>query len=162
MVVTDNYMDDALKTKLDEARNRMNGEQAGINMNRKHADPAMREWARGKQRPANAERSLFRNSLTEGDRKQIEERIQQLPITTRHYPQRTVRHWTQKSSRLLLPRPRLVDLPPRRPYYPCQWPLRPNQWGKRFPITASSERSGVGAWVWCTRQKTSNLVATSL
>jgi hypothetical protein len=38
----------------------------------------MREWGRGKQRPANAERSQFRNSLTEGDRKQIEERIQHL------------------------------------------------------------------------------------
>src|SRR5579859_4297897 len=78
MVVTDNDMDDALKTKLDEARSRMNGQQAGINMNRTHADPAMREWARGKQRPANAERAQFRDSLTEGDRKQIEERIQQL------------------------------------------------------------------------------------
>jgi hypothetical protein len=32
----------------------------------------------GKQRPANAERVQFRNSLTEGDRKQIEERIRQL------------------------------------------------------------------------------------
>src|SRR5438477_7046233 len=29
--------------------------------------------------------------------------------------------------------PRLVDLPPSHPYYPCQWPLRPNLWGKRFP-----------------------------
>jgi len=71
-------MDDALKTKLDEARNRMNSQQAGINANRKHDDPAMREWARGKQRPANAERAQFRNSLTEADRNQIEERIQQL------------------------------------------------------------------------------------
>ena len=78
MVVADNHMDEALKTKLDEARNRMNGQQTGINTNRTHADPAMREWARGKQRPANAERDQFRNSLTEGDRKQIEERIQQL------------------------------------------------------------------------------------
>jgi len=78
MVVADNDMDDALKAKLDEARNRMNGEQAGINTNRKHADPARREWARGKQRPANAERAQFRNSLTDADRNQIEERIQQL------------------------------------------------------------------------------------
>jgi hypothetical protein len=31
-----------------------------------------------KQRPANAERAQFRNSLTDGDRNQIEERIQQL------------------------------------------------------------------------------------
>jgi hypothetical protein len=71
-------MDDALKAKLDEARNRMNSQQAGINTNRKHADPAMREWARGKQRPANTERAQFRNSLTDGERNQIEERIQQL------------------------------------------------------------------------------------
>src|SRR5579859_6471715 len=78
MLLADNHMDEALKTKLDEARNRMNGQQTGINANRKHADPAMREWARGKQRPANAERAQFRNSLTEEDRKQIEERIQQL------------------------------------------------------------------------------------
>ena len=78
MVVADNHMDEALKTKLDEARNRMNGQQAGINMNRKHADSATRQWARGKQRPANAERAQFRNSLTEGDRNQIEERIQHL------------------------------------------------------------------------------------
>jgi sRNA-binding protein len=77
MVVADNHMDEALKTKLDEARTRMNGQQAG-NTNRKHADSARREWARGKQRPANAERAQFRNSLTEGDRNQIEERIQQL------------------------------------------------------------------------------------
>jgi hypothetical protein len=56
----------------------MNSKQAGINANRKHDDPAMREWARGKQRPANAERIQFRNSLTDDDRSQIEERIQQL------------------------------------------------------------------------------------
>ncbi len=78
MVVADNHMDEALKTKLDEARNRMNGEQAGINTNRKHADSARREWARGKQRPANAERAQFRSSLTDEERSQIEERIQQL------------------------------------------------------------------------------------
>jgi hypothetical protein len=71
-------MDDALKAKLDEARKRMNNQQAGINANRKHNDPAMREWARGKQRPANAERAQFRKSLTDEDRNQIEERIQQL------------------------------------------------------------------------------------
>jgi len=34
----------------------MNSEQAGINANRKNDDPAMRQWARGKQRPANSER----------------------------------------------------------------------------------------------------------
>jgi hypothetical protein len=71
-------MDKALKAKLDEARERMNGEQAGINADRKHDDRATREWARGKQRPANAERTHFRNSLTDEDRSQIEERIQQL------------------------------------------------------------------------------------
>jgi hypothetical protein len=56
----------------------MNTQQAGINANRKHDDPAMREWARGKQRPANAERAQFRESLTDKDRSQIEERIEQL------------------------------------------------------------------------------------
>src|ERR1017187_6953348 len=71
-------MDEALRAKLDEARERMNSKQAGINANRKHDDVAMREWARGKQRPANAERARFRNSLTDEDRSQIEERIEQL------------------------------------------------------------------------------------
>jgi hypothetical protein len=71
-------MDDALKAKLYEARARMSSQQAGINENRKHDDPAMREWARGKQRPANAERAQFRASLTDEDRSQIEERIEQL------------------------------------------------------------------------------------
>jgi hypothetical protein len=71
-------MDATLKAKLDEARKRMNTQQAGINANRKHDDPAIRQWARGKQRPANAERAQFRNSLTDVDRCQIEERIQQL------------------------------------------------------------------------------------
>jgi hypothetical protein len=71
-------MDEALKAKLDEARERMNRQQAGINASRKHDDPAMREWARGKQRPANAERAQFRASLTDEDRSQIEERIEQL------------------------------------------------------------------------------------
>jgi hypothetical protein len=71
-------MDEALKAKLDEARKRMNSQQAGINANRKHDDPAMREWARGKQRPANTKRAQFRASLTDEDRSQIEERIEQL------------------------------------------------------------------------------------
>ena len=71
-------MDGALKAKLDEARERMNGQQAGINADRKHDDRATREWARGKQRPANAERAQFRASLTDEDRSQIEERIEQL------------------------------------------------------------------------------------
>jgi hypothetical protein len=71
-------MDATLKARLDEARERMNSKQAGINANRKHDDPSMREWARGRQRPANAERAQFRNSLTDEDRNQIEERIQQL------------------------------------------------------------------------------------
>jgi hypothetical protein len=71
-------MDATLKAKLDEARQRMNSQQAGINADRKHDDVAIREWARGKQRPANAERAQFRKSLTDEDRRQIEERIQQL------------------------------------------------------------------------------------
>jgi hypothetical protein len=71
-------MDEALKAKLDKARERMNREQAAINADRKHDERATREWARGKQRPANAERTHFKNSLTDGDRSQIEERIQQL------------------------------------------------------------------------------------
>src|SRR5438094_10229839 len=71
-------MDESLKAKLDEARERMSSQQAGINASRKHDDPAMREWARGKQRPANAERAQFKASLTDEDRSQIEERIEQL------------------------------------------------------------------------------------
>lgn len=71
-------MDEALKAKLAEAQKRMNSQQAGINANRKHDDPAMREWARGKQRPANTERAQFRAALTDEDRSQIEERIEQL------------------------------------------------------------------------------------
>jgi hypothetical protein len=71
-------MNDRLRAKLEEARERMNSQQAGINMNRKHDDPAMREWARGKQRPANEERELFKASLTNEDLEQIEERIEQL------------------------------------------------------------------------------------
>lgn len=71
-------MDDRLRAKLDEARKRMNDHQAGINANRKHDDLAIRQWARGKQRPANAERDLFRASLTDEDLAQIEERLEQL------------------------------------------------------------------------------------
>jgi len=71
-------MDKALRAKLDEARKRMNIQQAGINADRKDDDPAMREWAREKQKPANAERAEFRNSLTDEERNQIEERIEQL------------------------------------------------------------------------------------
>jgi hypothetical protein len=73
-----NDMDEALKAKLDEARNRMNSQQAGINANRKHDDQVVREWARGKQRPANAERARFKKSLTNEERNQIEQRIQQI------------------------------------------------------------------------------------
>jgi hypothetical protein len=84
-------MDEALKVKLNEARKRMNSQQAGINENRKHNDPAMREWARGRQRPANTERAQFKASLTDQDRSQIEECIEQLvhnnptlsPVNTR-------------------------------------------------------------------------------
>jgi hypothetical protein len=38
----------------------------------------MLRWARGTQGPANPERDHFRNSLTDEDRSQIEERIEQL------------------------------------------------------------------------------------
>jgi hypothetical protein len=71
-------MDQALKTKLDDARKGLNSKQAGINANRHHGDHAKREWARGEQRPANTERAAFRRSLTDAERNQIEERIQQL------------------------------------------------------------------------------------
>lgn len=71
-------MNDHLRARLDQARERMNNQQAGINANRKHDDPAIRQWARGKQRPANAERELFRASLTNEDLEQIEERLEQL------------------------------------------------------------------------------------
>ncbi len=71
-------MDKSLRAKLDQARERMNSQQAAINADRKHDDPAMRQWARGKQRPANAARAQFRNSLTDEERSQIEERIEQL------------------------------------------------------------------------------------
>ena len=71
-------MDEVLKKKIEEARKRMNSSQVGINLNRIHEDRVMREWARGKQRPANAERNQFRNSLTDEERSQIEERIDQL------------------------------------------------------------------------------------
>jgi hypothetical protein len=71
-------MDEALEAKLDEARERMSSQQAGINANRQHDDPAIREWARGKQRPANAQRAEFRASLTDEERRQIEERLEQL------------------------------------------------------------------------------------
>jgi hypothetical protein len=73
-----NNMDATLKAKLDETRQRMNRKQAGINSDRRNEDPVKREWARGKQRPANAERAQFRNSLTDEERSQIEDRIQQL------------------------------------------------------------------------------------
>ena len=78
MALKRHNMDEALKAKLDEARERMNSQQAGINADRKNDDQATREWARGKQRPANAERAQLRNSLTDEDRTEIEERIQQL------------------------------------------------------------------------------------
>jgi hypothetical protein len=71
-------MNEVLRAKLDEARERMNRQQAGINADRKNDDRATREWARGKQRPANAERAQLRNSLTDEDRTEIKERIQQL------------------------------------------------------------------------------------
>lgn len=71
-------MDDHLRAKLDEARKRMNDHQAGINANRRDDDLAIRQGARGKQRPANAERDQFRAALTDDDLEQIEERLEQL------------------------------------------------------------------------------------
>ena len=71
-------MDDQLRTKLNEARGRLNDQQAGINADRNHDDPAIRQWARDKQRPANAERNQFRASLMDEDLEQIEVRIEQL------------------------------------------------------------------------------------
>ena len=32
------------------------------------------------------------------------------------------------------------------PYHCRQWPLRPNLWGRRFPITAFSAESAPEAW----------------
>ena len=71
-------MNAALKARLDEARTRLNSNQAEINDNRKHSDQARREWARGKQRPANADRAELRNSLSDEDREQIEERLEEI------------------------------------------------------------------------------------
>ena len=71
-------MDDHLRAKLDEARRRMNHHQAGINANRKDDHRAIRQWARGKQRPANAVGDHFRASLTDENLEQIEERLEQL------------------------------------------------------------------------------------
>jgi hypothetical protein len=55
-------MDEALKAKLDEARERMNSQQDGINANRKHDDPAMREW-----QEENSDQRM-RNGLSSGIR----------------------------------------------------------------------------------------------
>jgi hypothetical protein len=88
-------MDETLRAKLDEARERMNSKQAGINANRKHDDPAMREWARGKQRPANAERIQFRNSLTMRIEARLKNAYSNLSMTTRHYLPRLPGYWTR-------------------------------------------------------------------
>ena len=73
-------MDTTLKVKLDEARKRLASTQDRINANRRHDDHAMREWARGEQRPANRDRAQFRDSFTNDERSQIEDRLQQLVI----------------------------------------------------------------------------------
>jgi hypothetical protein len=90
-------MDDALRAKLDHARHWMNSQQAGINANRKNDDPAIRQWARGKQRPANAERDQFRASLTDEDLEQIEERIEQLVQENPALSQATIRTMDSKA-----------------------------------------------------------------
>ena len=71
-------MDSTLKAKLDEVRKRLASKQNRINVNRRDDDRAVREWARGEQRPANRDRAQFRDSLTEEERRQIGDRIQQL------------------------------------------------------------------------------------
>jgi len=40
-----NNMDETLRARLYEARERMNNKQVGINTDRRHDDPVMREWA---------------------------------------------------------------------------------------------------------------------
>jgi len=42
----------------------------------------------------------------------------------------------------------------------AKWLLRPNPWVRRFPITASSAKLAVEAWVWSLKLKTSSSVAT--
>jgi len=76
-------MDTTLKVKLDEARKRLASTQDRINANRRHDDHAMREWARCEQRPANRDRAQFRDSFTNDERSQIEDRLQQL---VKEYP----------------------------------------------------------------------------
>jgi chromosome segregation ATPase len=76
-------MDDTLKAKLNEARKRLASTQDQINANRRHHDHAVREWARGEQRPANRERAQFRSSFSDDERSQIEDRLQQL---VKEYP----------------------------------------------------------------------------
>jgi hypothetical protein len=77
-------MDTALKAKLDEARKRLNSKQAEINANRRHSDQVFREWARGEQNVAIEQRDHFRISLSENEREQIENRLQEL---LNDYPQ---------------------------------------------------------------------------
>jgi hypothetical protein len=77
-------MDAALKAKLDEARKRLNSKQAEINANRRHSDQVFREWARGEQNVAIEQRDHFRISLSENEREQIENRVQEL---LNDYPQ---------------------------------------------------------------------------
>jgi hypothetical protein len=77
-------MDTALKAKLDEARKRLNSQQADINLKRRHSDQVFREWAGGEQNLATGQRDHFRISLSENEREQIEDRIQEL---LNDYPQ---------------------------------------------------------------------------
>jgi hypothetical protein len=71
-------MEQELKAKLGAARERLNSQQAGISVKRTHEDRVVREWGRGEQRQAATKREQFRNSLTEHERHQIEERIGEL------------------------------------------------------------------------------------
>ncbi|PYV95443.1 MAG: hypothetical protein DMG86_21670 [Acidobacteria bacterium] len=40
------------------------------------------------------------------------------------------------------------------PTIASQWPLRPNPWGKQFPITAYSAGLAAAAWAWFMRLRT--------
>ena len=71
-------MEEKLKKKLDEAQQRLTNKQEGINTNREHRDKVFREWARGEQAVVNNERETFKGSFTDEERRQIEQRMEEL------------------------------------------------------------------------------------
>lgn len=73
------------------------------------------------------------------------------------YPGSEGQRWGTNSLPLSNPH-RTLTSPLSPPNMSTQCPRHPNPWGRRCPITASSTRSGAGAWVWCTRPKTSSSV----